>query len=135
MGTGAVSLNGASTIAVDKDFAVGANGSTGTSAIYTAFAQSGAGTFSTGTGAVTLNTDVAIASGKDLQMTCAVTFASGIGAVTLNGDVAIASGKDLHMTGAGILDWFSICPRSLIVRLVSSGKVCAPQLGNLLQTN
>ena len=66
-----------------RNFNVGESGSTGNVTIYTASAQSCAATFSTGTGAVTLNGDVAIASDKDLHMTGAGTFASGTGAVTM----------------------------------------------------
>ena len=59
----------------------------------------GSGSFSSGTGAVTLGGDVTIASGKDINMSGASTFKSGTGDVTLNGDVTIDSGKDINMSG------------------------------------
>ena len=63
-GTGAVSLNRSTTIVDDTDFTIGATGSTGTSAILIAFAQSGAVTFATGTGAVTLNGDTPLPTAR-----------------------------------------------------------------------
>ena len=96
--TCAVSLNGATTIANDSDFTVGATGSTGTSTIYIGFAQSGAVTLN---GNTALSGDNTVASGKDFHMTDAGTFSWGTGAVTLSCDVAVADGKDWHMAGAG----------------------------------
>ncbi len=67
----------------------------------TNFAHAGAGTFGTGTGAVSLNGDVTIASAKTLTLsgafsqTGAVTFGTGTGAFTHNGSVTIVSGKTL----------------------------------------
>ena len=65
--------------------------------------MNGAGTFASGTGAVSrkgatiaLNSDVAIATDKDLHMTIGSgTVASGTGAVLLYGCVSIATDKDL----------------------------------------
>jgi len=56
-------------------------------------------TFSSGTGDVTLNGDVTIDSGKSLTMSGPSTFTSGTGDVTLNGDVTIDSDKSLTMSG------------------------------------
>ena len=67
------------------------------------FIQSGAGTFTTGSGAVTLNGDAAIAAGKSLTFTTGAgnfdqsastgAFKTGTGAVTLNGAVTVTTGK------------------------------------------
>jgi len=53
------------------------------------FSQAGSGTFSTGTGAITLNGAVTI-SGTNA-------FTTGTGAITLNGDVTVAAGKTLTL--------------------------------------
>jgi len=67
------------------------------------FIQSGAGTFNTGTGAVTLNGATTL--NNNFIQSGAGTFTTGSGAVTLNGDAAIAAGKSLTFTtGAGNFD-------------------------------
>ena len=72
--------------------------------------QSGTGTFSTGTGAISLNGDVAIAAGKNItfgatgnfdQSASSGTFKTGTGAVSLNGSTTASSG--LTLTNAGSL--------------------------------
>jgi len=60
---------------------------------------SGANTFTTGTGAVSLNGDVTVAAGKDIGMSGAATFTTGTGAISLNGDVTVAANKDIGMSG------------------------------------
>ena len=71
-GTGAVSLNGATTL-------------------ISSFRQTGANTFSTGTGAVSLNGATTLIS--SFSQTGANTFSTGTGAVTINGDTTIVNGK------------------------------------------
>ena len=72
--------------------------------------QSGAGTFTSGTGAISLNGDVAIAAGKNItfgatgnfdQSARSGTFKTGTGAVSLNGSTTASSG--LTLTNAGSL--------------------------------
>lgn len=121
-GTGAVSLNGATTIASSKAFTVGTSGSGGTTTLYGNvvigavangvtltvngnFAQAdstSSSTFSTGTGAISLNGDVSIAQNKNLAMssTGTGTFTTGTGTVTLSGNVLI-SGSNTFTTGTG----------------------------------
>eukprot|EP00929_Paragymnodinium_shiwhaense_P032315 TRINITY_DN17934_c0_g1_i1.p1 TRINITY_DN17934_c0_g1~~TRINITY_DN17934_c0_g1_i1.p1 ORF type:complete len:732 (+),score=140.93 TRINITY_DN17934_c0_g1_i1:108-2303(+) len=70
--TGAISLNGATTVAAGKDLTMD---------------NSGAGAFTTGTGAVALNGDTTIASTK--------TFDTGQAQVNLNGNVQVAEAKTL----------------------------------------
>mmetsp|Transcript_128087 Transcript_128087/g.370758 ORF Transcript_128087/g.370758 Transcript_128087/m.370758 type:complete len:710 (+) Transcript_128087:171-2300(+) len=119
-GSGDIALNGATTVATDKDFTVGADASTaaitmyGTVAVGTAanlrtltlngnFAQSGATTVTTGTGAIALNGHTTIAAGKNLAMASgAGTFTTGTGAVTLNGATTI-SGTNTFTTGTGAI--------------------------------
>ena len=48
-------------------------------------------TFTTGTGAIALNGDITVASGKDITMSGAGTLTSGTGAVTLAGPTTIAN--------------------------------------------
>ena len=60
----------------------------------------GDSTFTSGSGAIALNGDVTIASGKDILMQGASTFTSGSGDVTLAGDVTIDSDKTFT-TGTG----------------------------------
>ena len=121
-GTGAVSLNGDTTVATAKALNMGtATQIAGNLNIYRDNAAaksialipgtsltiadntaiSGAYTFGTGTGAVSLNGDVTIADAKTFAMTGAGTFGTGTGAVSINGDLTIASGKAFAMTGAG----------------------------------
>lgn len=61
------------------------------------------GTFTSGTGDVTLNGDVILADGKDLTMHAdgTGTFTTGVGDISLNGDVTVATGKDILMVEAG----------------------------------
>ena len=73
-GTGAVSLNGATTV-------------TGTNA------------FTTGTGAVTLNGNITTASGVTFSQVGAGTFGTGTGNVSLNGNTTLAQGKTLTIAG------------------------------------
>ena len=67
--------------------------------------QTGAYTFSTGTGAVSLNGNVTIAADKlstfngGITQSGTNTFSTGTGAVSLNGNVTIAANKDLTVTG------------------------------------
>ncbi len=110
-GTGAVTLNGATTLAAGKDliFAAGAGN----------FNQSSStGTFATGSGAVFLNGATTLAAGKDLifaagagnfnQSSSTGTFATSSGAGTLNGATTIAAGKDFTFAaGAGNLNMAS----------------------------
>jgi hypothetical protein len=76
-GTGAVALNGDTTIASGKNFT-----------------QSGGGTFSTGSGANTLNGDTSVAGSH--------TFDTGTGNVGLNGNTTIASGKTFTDNGTAL---------------------------------
>jgi hypothetical protein len=73
-GTGAVALNGDTTIASGKNFT-----------------QSGAGTFTTGSGANTLSGDTTVSGSH--------TFTTGTGAVALNGATTVASGKTFTANG------------------------------------
>jgi len=62
---------------------------------------SGANTFTTGTGAVTIKGDMSIDAGKDFDMSAgAGTFATGTGAVSLDGDSTVAAGKVLYIRDA-----------------------------------
>lgn len=119
-GTGAITLNGNTAIAATKTFTVGTSGAGGAITLYGDttlgaaspatvtltvngnIAQAGTGTFSTATGQITLNGDVAVASGMDIAMdaTGAGTFTTGTGAITLNGNVAIPGTATLT-TGTG----------------------------------
>jgi hypothetical protein len=76
-GTGAVALNGDTTVASGKNFT-----------------QSGGGTFDTGSGANHLNGDTTIAGSH--------TFDTGTGNVNLNGNTAIASGKTFTANGTAL---------------------------------
>jgi hypothetical protein len=85
-GTGAVTLNGAVSIAANKSltFATGAGN----------FDQSASsGVFKTGTGAVALNGAVTVAADNSFTQTGTGTFTTGSGVVTLNGDVTVTTGK------------------------------------------
>jgi fibronectin-binding autotransporter adhesin len=73
-GTGAVALNGDTTIASGKNFT-----------------QSGGGTFTTGSGANTLSGDTTISGSH--------TFTTGTGVVALNGATTVASGKTFTANG------------------------------------
>lgn len=125
-GTGAVSLMGPTTIAASQAFTVGTSaGGGGTTTIYGnvviggssagqtktvthygSFSQlngaDGSQTFSTATGAITLNGDVTVSANKNLGMvsTSTGTFTTGAGDVMLNGDVTISGSKTFH-TGTG----------------------------------
>jgi len=125
-GTGAVTLNGNTAIADSMTFTVGSAGAGGASTLYgnlvvgsTAsgggatttvngnFAQgdvtgASVSTFSTGTGAISLNGDVEVATGKNLHMvaTSSGTFQSGTGTVTFNGNTQL-SGSTTFTTGTG----------------------------------
>ena len=88
---GDVALNGDVTIAANKDILM-----------------QGSGTFTSGTGAVTLagvtgvSENLTVAADKNITMTAGTgTFTSGTGAVALNGDVTIAADKDILMQGSG----------------------------------
>jgi hypothetical protein len=76
-GTGAVSLNGDTTIASGKNFT-----------------QSGGGTFTTGSGANTLSGDTSVAGSH--------TFDTGTGNVGLNGNTTVASGKSFTANGTAL---------------------------------
>jgi hypothetical protein len=76
-GTGAVALNGDTTIASGKNFT-----------------QSGAGTFTSGSGTNTLSGDTSVAGSH--------TFTTGTGAVALNGDTSVASGKSFTANGTAL---------------------------------
>lgn len=65
------------------------------------FAQSGTGTFTTGSGAVSLNGDTTLAANKNLTVSGTGAFTSGSGAVSLNGDTTLAANKNLTMSGTG----------------------------------
>lgn len=87
------------TLAADKDFTMGTNGS-------------GTGTVKTGTGDIALNGDVTVASGKDILMVeaGAGTFYTGTGDIHLNGDITVAKGMDIACgagggVGAGTFSW------------------------------
>lgn len=125
-GSGTVSLNGATTVAASTTFTVGssaaggasqfygpvtiggsASGASVSTTLYGSFSQNddasgSTKTFSTATGAVSLNGDIAVASGKNLAMvsTGAGAFTSGTGVVTLNGNTIISSSKTFA-TGTG----------------------------------
>mmetsp|Transcript_53311 Transcript_53311/g.135261 ORF Transcript_53311/g.135261 Transcript_53311/m.135261 type:complete len:741 (+) Transcript_53311:41-2263(+) len=118
-GTGAVTLNGNVTISGSKTFTIGSAGTAGATTIYgdvtigaaspnTAtlslkgpFAQTTLSTFSTGTGVHSLNGDIAVAAGMDIQMVPGTgTFSTGTGAITLNGNVAVP-GSSTITTGTG----------------------------------
>lgn len=120
---GAITLNGNVQIAAGRSLTVGTSGSPSPSptsifgpvtvgvagsttsplTVHGDFSNSGTGyTVTTGTGAHTLNGDVAVAAGKNLLMGSggAGTFQTGTGAVTLYGDVTIDGTKKLT-TGTG----------------------------------
>merc|ERR1712187_840092 len=126
-GTGTISLNGKTKIAPHKTFTVGTAGLGGniemygnvliggsathesvSTTLYGDFSQhddfdgSIVNTFSTATGAISLNGDIAVATGKDLLMsdTGDGSFRSGTGSVILNGDVQI-SGDKAFTSGTG----------------------------------
>ena len=119
-GTGAVRLNGDVTIASGKSFTVLGTGTvslggsltvtgtlttTGNIVNNGAYQQNGSGTFSTGTGVVTLNGDTTIASGKTFTVagTGLSTFGGGVnvtGATTLSGGLTIAAGTTLNNAGS-----------------------------------
>ena len=61
------------------------------------FTQTGAGTFSTGTGNLSFNGNIV----TNIAQTGATTFSTGTGAISLNGDVTLASGKNFTQSGAG----------------------------------
>ncbi|MCK9393317.1 hypothetical protein M0Q03_00745, partial [bacterium] len=74
------------------------------------FAMSGAGTFDTGTGAIGLNGNTTLASGKTLAASGGAsnfdfsassgTFKTGTGAVSLNGNTTVVTGKTLSLADA-----------------------------------
>ncbi|CAE8601991.1 unnamed protein product [Polarella glacialis] len=122
-GTGAISLNGHTTVgpSAPKTFNVGVSGTAGATslfgaltvgdtsntaatAVYGTFLQTGAYTFGTGTGTITLNGHTTVATAKNLHMTAggAGTFQTGTGSATLNGDTTI-SGSGTFTTGSGVV--------------------------------
>jgi hypothetical protein len=128
-GTGAVTLSGDTTISASKKLTVGTAGSGGVSTLYGNvivggsagsqdadltlyghFAQtaspSQAPTFTTGTGKITLNGDVSVATNKDLIMenTGNGVFQTGTGAITLNGDASISGSHKLTVGGESQFD-------------------------------
>jgi len=85
-------------------------------------AISGANTFTTGTGAVTLAGDVTVSSGKDIGMSGASTFTSGTGAIALNGDITVAAGKDISFAvGAGYLELNGETSGSIVIDPITTG--------------
>eukprot|EP00913_Durusdinium_trenchii_P016448 g15462.t1 len=92
-GLGNVELKGATTVADSTAFTVGSAGAGGTTTLYGAVVVGD----STGAAAVTVNGNIAQADVGATQ----TTFTTGTGAVSLNGDVAVASGKNLHMASGG----------------------------------
>ena len=92
-GTGAIALNGEMTIAATK-------GITKTAGIGNFDFSAGSGTFKTSYGVNQLSGDVTIADGKDFSMTGAGTFDTGTGAVSLNGATSI-TGTNTFATGTG----------------------------------
>jgi len=126
--TGAITLNGATTVADSTAFTVGsstaggaatfygnvniggsASGAAVATTIYGAVTQNDdadgtVATFATGTGALSLNGDVTIASGKDLTMVTpgTGTFTTGTGQITLNGNV-MQSSSNTFATGTGAI--------------------------------
>jgi hypothetical protein len=124
-GSGAITLNGATTVADSTAFTVGSAGAGGAATFYGAVNIGGSGsgervtttvygdiaqndgtggtsTFSTGTGAVSLNGDVTVAAGKDLTLDSsgAGTFATATGQATFHGNVLIDS-TNTFTTGTG----------------------------------
>eukprot|EP00928_Gymnodinium_smaydae_P070187 TRINITY_DN54097_c0_g1_i1.p1 TRINITY_DN54097_c0_g1~~TRINITY_DN54097_c0_g1_i1.p1 ORF type:complete len:816 (-),score=165.15 TRINITY_DN54097_c0_g1_i1:95-2542(-) len=127
---GAITLNGATTISDSYDFKVGATYASGGVSYFNGhvvigdsaaagrtrdltlngnFAQNDdpaspvvAKTFTTATGQITLNGDVAVATGKNVVMAAAGggAFTTGTGAVTLNGDTTINTARTFT-SGAG----------------------------------
>ncbi len=90
-GSGAVTLNGATTISGSNTFSSG----TGAVTLNGATTISGSNTFATGTGTVTLNGATTVSGAN--------AFTSGTGAVTLNGSTTIVNGKTLTVgTGTAI---------------------------------
>lgn len=79
---------------------VGSYGSSGILNVYGNTILQGAFTFSTGTGAISLNGDTTIASGKNFSQTGGGNFSTSTGPNNLNGNVTIASGKTLTLGGA-----------------------------------
>jgi hypothetical protein len=66
------------------------------------FTQTGAGTFSTGTGNISLNGSIV----TNISQTGVTAFSTGTGAVSLNGDTTIAGGKGLTAAaGAGNINF------------------------------
>mmetsp|Transcript_105696 Transcript_105696/g.252116 ORF Transcript_105696/g.252116 Transcript_105696/m.252116 type:complete len:704 (+) Transcript_105696:55-2166(+) len=125
-GLGAVTLKGAVTVDPSIAFTVGSAGSGGATTLYGNVVigdSSGAAsctvngnivqadvgatqtTITSGTGAVTLNGDVTVATGKNLHMTAtgAGTFQTGTGAVSLNGNVQVG-GSSTFNTGTGAVN-------------------------------
>jgi len=112
-GTGSVSLNGATTVADGKTLTVGSAGNGGGTQLFgavtiggsasgkstslkvyghVAFEDDGGGTtktFSTATGAVTVNGNLGLAANANFAQTGTGTFSTGTGAITLGGDVEV----------------------------------------------
>lgn len=118
-GSGAVQLQGNTLVTGTKTLTVGAAGASGgntqlygnlivsesgvlkTVTNHGHYQQSGsAGTFSTGTGAVGLNGDTTIASGKYFHMSGAGTFTTSTGTNTLGGNVVV-DGTKSFTSGSG----------------------------------
>ncbi|CAE7215742.1 unnamed protein product [Symbiodinium natans] len=92
-GLGAVSLKGAVTVDASTAFTVGTAGSGGTTTLYGDVIIGN----SAGAASCTVNGNIVQA---DVGAT-ATTITSGTGAINLNGDVTVASNKNLHMTATG----------------------------------
>ena len=95
-GTGAVTLNGDTTVSGSKTFSTGTGNVSINGNIITAIAQTGANTFSTGTGNVSINGNVI----TNITQTGATTFGTGTGAVSLNGSTTV-TGSGTFSTGTG----------------------------------
>ncbi len=122
---------------------------TGTPTFTANFAQTGTGTFSTGTGAVSLNGDTTLASGKNLALsgnitqTGATTLSTGTGAISVNGTITMADAKDIVLnatTGTKIgtgttqkLAFWNSAPVAQQVLATGAGKT-ADNIITLLQT-
>jgi len=65
------------------------------------FSQTGANTFSTGTGAVSLNGDTTVAADKNFTQNGTGTFSTGTGAVSLNGATSV-TGTNTFTVGTGL---------------------------------
>ena len=74
--------------------------------VVTNISQTGATTFSTGSGAVSLNGDVTVAANKNFTQSGTGTFSTGTGAVSLNGSTTLAANKNVTAAaGTGAFDF------------------------------